>query len=190
MKTDAARLIEFLNAIEPLKSVTRHSWCSTGRRESVPEHAWRMAVMAVLVEAEFPDIDMKKVLEMCLFHDLGEINGDIPAFDKREADDRNESDQFKKLARILPSHIGEKIVSLHKEFDACETSEAKLANALDKLEAVMQHNAADLSTWTDVEYSLNLTYGQDHTDYHPFLKILRQRVKQATLEKIQGKTAP
>jgi len=58
--------------------------------------------------------------------------------------------------------------------------------ALDKLEAVIQHNDADISTWNKIEYGLNLTYGNTHTDYHPFLKILRSLVKRTTLEKIDS----
>ncbi|MBL7174775.1 MAG: HD domain-containing protein [Desulfobacteraceae bacterium] len=185
MEEKAEKLLDFLSTIEPLKYITRHSWCSNGRQESVAEHEWRMAIMAVLLEDEFPDIDMKKVLEMCLLHDLGETDGDIPAFEKTEDDDSHEFTQLKKLTQILPPNLGSKIISLQKEFNTRETPEAKLANALDKLEALIQHNDADISTWANLEYELNLTYGQNQTDYHPFLKILRQLVKRTTVNKIQ-----
>jgi len=46
-----------------------------------------MTIMAVLLEDEFPEIDLKKVLQMCLIHDICEIDGDIPAFVKNENDD-------------------------------------------------------------------------------------------------------
>jgi putative hydrolase of HD superfamily len=187
MKEKAQKILDFLNAIERLKCVSRHSWCSNGRHESVPEHTWRMALMVILLEDEFPEIDIKKVLEMCIIHDIGEINGDIPAFQKDENDDLNEILELKKLTEILPHEIESKIISLQREFNTSQTSEAKLANALDKLEAVIQHNDADISTWDDIEYDLNLTYGQSCTDYHPFLKILRRLVRQATINKIQFK---
>jgi len=185
MEEKAEKLLDFLSAIEPLKYVTRHSWCSNGRHESVAEHSWRMAIMAVLLEEEFQDIDMKKVLEMCLLHDLGEVDGDIPAFEKNEDDDSHEFTQLKKLTQILPSNLGSKILSLQKEFNTCETPEAKLANALDKLEALIQHNDADISTWEALEYELSLTYGQNQTKFHPFLKTFRKLVKQGTIDKIQ-----
>lgn len=149
------------------------------------EHTWRMTVMAALLEDEFPDVDIKKVLELCLFHDLGEINGDIPAFKKGIEEDNIEFDALQKTVRGLPAVLEEKIISMQKEFNACITPEAKLANALDKLEALIQHNDADLSTWEDIEYELNLTYGQDQTSYHPFLNILRGLVRQKTIEKIE-----
>lgn len=64
--------IEFLNKIEKLKCNTRHSWTSTGRQESVAEHSWRLAVMAMLCEDEYPDLNISKVIKMCLIHDIGE----------------------------------------------------------------------------------------------------------------------
>ena len=85
------KLIEFLNIIEKLKCYTRHSWTSTGRQESVAEHSWRTAVMALLVADEFPDVDINKVVKMCLIHDFGEaITGDIPAFLKTKSDEDKE----------------------------------------------------------------------------------------------------
>ncbi len=184
MQEKAKEILAFINAIEPLKTVTRHSWCSDGRRESVPEHCWRMAVLAFLLAEELPDVDMDKVIKMCLLHDLGEIEGDIPAFEKQDADEVVESMQVKKLIQMLPDSLADKIMSLHAEFNAAKTPEAKLAQALDKLEAVMQHNQADLGTWIDLEYDLNLTYGQAQTAYHPFLTALRELVRQQTIKKM------
>lgn len=77
------RLLDFLKTAEQLKCNTRHSYTSSGRLESVAEHSWRLALMAMLVGDEFPEMDMDKVIKMCLIHDMGEaITGDIPAFEK------------------------------------------------------------------------------------------------------------
>ena len=46
------RLFDILAVAERLKCNTRHSWTSTGRRESVAEHSWRLALMALLVADE------------------------------------------------------------------------------------------------------------------------------------------
>ena len=56
------RLFEILAVAERLKCNTRHSWTSTGRRESVAEHSWRLALMALLVADEFPDVDCGRVV--------------------------------------------------------------------------------------------------------------------------------
>lgn len=78
---EARKLLEALHVAERLKDVTRHCYTSGGRHESVAEHCWRMALMAYFVSDEFPELDMNKVIKMCLIHDLGEaFTGDIPSF--------------------------------------------------------------------------------------------------------------
>ncbi|HET7109719.1 MAG TPA: HD domain-containing protein, partial [Gemmatimonadales bacterium] len=77
---DLVGMLEFLRSAEQLKSTLRTCYASTGRQESVAEHSWRLALMAMLLRHEFPELDAEKVLRMCLIHDLGEaIGGDIPA---------------------------------------------------------------------------------------------------------------
>lgn len=67
----------------------RHCFTAPDRAESVADHSWRIALMAMLLtgEEEFKSMDMNKVIRMCLIHDLGEtFTGDIPAFQKTAAD--------------------------------------------------------------------------------------------------------
>ena len=71
-----------------------------------------------------------------------------------------------------------------QEMDALQTREAKLYKALDKLEALISHNEADLSTWLPLEYSLQLTYGQELMDLTPWLRSLRDEVTAVTRNKI------
>ena len=68
--------------------------------------------------------------------------------------------------------------------DALDTEEAKLYKALDKLEAVIQHNEAALSTWLPREYDLNLTYANENVAFSPYLTALRAAIRQETEEKI------
>ena len=73
--------LEFLHRAERLKCAPRHSWTSSGRRESVAEHSWRLGLAAWLLKEEFPQIDQERLLELCLLHDLGEaVTGDVPCF--------------------------------------------------------------------------------------------------------------
>lgn len=98
------RLFEILAVAERLKCNTRHSWTSTGRRESVAEHSWRLALMALLVADEFPDVDCGRVVRMCLVHDLGEaFTGDIPAFEKRRQDETHEAALLARWVETLPN---------------------------------------------------------------------------------------
>ena len=66
------KLLEILSVAEKLKCNTRHCYTSSGRKERVAEHSWRLGLMAMLIagEAEFQDADMNKVIQMCLIHDL------------------------------------------------------------------------------------------------------------------------
>ena len=63
---DIASLIDFLHAAEKLKCSTRHCSTSSGRRESVAEHCWRLALTAELIRGEFPQLDMDRVVGMTL----------------------------------------------------------------------------------------------------------------------------
>ncbi len=67
------------------------------------------------------------------------------------------------------------------------TDEAKLYKALDNLEAVIQHNEADISTWIPLEYDLQFTYGADKVKFSPYLKELKEEIDQRTTEKIAQK---
>ncbi len=179
--------LKLLDLAENLKNNTRHSWTSSGRRESVAEHSWRLCFMAYFVKDEFPDTDMDKVLKMCLFHDFGEaFTGDIPTFEKRGEDEQEEARQIRRWLAKLPGPYREELTELFREMDAQETPEAKLYKALDKLEAVIQHNEADLSTWLPLEYALQLTYGKEQVQFSEYLKELKAAIDQVTEDKIRG----
>ena len=60
------KLLEILDVAERLKDATRHCYTSNGRHESVAEHCWMMTLMAFFLREEFPDVDMNKVIEMCI----------------------------------------------------------------------------------------------------------------------------
>ena len=78
-------LLDMLHTAEKLKDTTRHCYTSGGRHESVAEHSWRLALMAFWMQDEFPELDMDRVIRMCLIHDLGEcFTGDIPVFLKTQ----------------------------------------------------------------------------------------------------------
>jgi putative hydrolase of HD superfamily len=172
-------LIEFLRLVEPLKCNTRHNWTTSGRQESVAEHTWRLAVLAMLMEPEFNDLDMNKVLRMCLIHDWGEaVTGDIPAFVKTGKDEEVEEEAINFLLSKLPKSASDRFAPLFEEMSLCQSKEAKLVKSLDKIETVIQHNEAGTSTWLPLEYDLNLTYGNEICDSFPETKELRDQVRE------------
>ena len=180
-----SELLDILRVAEKLKCNTRHCHTSTGRHESVAEHSWRIALMAMLLTPEFPEADMNKVIRMCLIHDLGEaFTGDIPSFEKTEADVAAEDAAFHNWVQTLPEETRGTFAALLEEMDALQTQEARIYKALDKLEAVIQHNEADISTWLPLEYDLQLRYGEENVQFSPYLRQLKQEVNDWTREKI------
>ena len=180
-------LLEILSVAEKLKCVTRHSDTSSGRRESVAEHCWRLSLTAMLLEEEFPDTDITKVLKMCIIHDLGEaFTGDIATFNKTSAHREEENRRFNQWIGTFPDFQREQFTSLIAEMEALETKEARLYKALDKLEAVIQHNESDISSWLPLEYDLQLTYGKENVEFSPYLKKLKAHIDEWTKEKIES----
>ncbi len=178
-------LLQVLHTAEKLKDTTRHCDTSGGRRESVAEHSWRLALMAFLLRDEFPALDMDRVLRMCLIHDLGEcFTGDIPSFLKSGGDEERERSTLETWVASLPAPYSAELKTLYAEMDALETDEAKLYKALDKLEAVIQHNESDIATWLPREYELNLTYADENVAFSDYLKRLREEVRRETRDKI------
>lgn len=182
----AKEFLDILNVAERLKCNTRHSDTSSGRRESVAEHSWRVALMAMLLEDEYPDLDMNKVIKMCLIHDLGEaFTGDIATFLKTAEDSRKEDEVYGEWVATLPEYQRRQFTELLEEMKDLETGEAKLYKALDKMEAVVQHNEADISTWLPLEYDLQFTYGARETEFSEFTRNLKRVVDEVTRKKIQ-----
>ena len=183
----AKEFLDILHTAERLKDTPRHCTTSNGRTESVAEHSWRTALMAYLLRHEFPSLDIGKTVAICLIHDLGEcFTGDIPTFLKTGRDAEKEDRLLDEWVRSLPPEISEDLTALYAEMNAQETAEAKLYKALDKLEAVIQHNESPLETWSENEFELNKTYGSDAVRFSEVLTALRKEILAETLEKIEN----
>ena len=180
-----SELLAILSVAEKLKCNTRHCYTSSGRHESVAEHSWRIALMAMLIGPEFPEADMNRVIRMCLIHDLGEaFTGDIPTFDKTAADTAQEDALFAQWVQTLPEETKQEFSGLLAEMNAQETPEAKIYKALDKMEAVIQHNESDIVTWIPLEYDLQLRYGAENVKFSPWFQSLKTEMDSWTKRKI------
>lgn len=185
-------LLRILSQAARLKTTMRHCYTEEGRRESVADHSWRIALIAMLMTGieEYQDFDMNKVIRMCLIHDLGEsFTGDIPTFEKDSADKKVEDDLFERWVDAFPEPQRAEWIGLLAEMKALETKEAKLYKALDKIEAIISHNESDISTWLPLEYDLQLTYGKENMQFSKYMTELRAEVDAWTIEKIETETA-
>ena len=179
--------LAIVHCIAGLKERTRHAWMKSGRQESVAEHSWRMALMAYFLRDEFPTANLTRVLLMALLHDMGEVfTGDIPTFEKTDADRAREHELRDEWMDALPAPYAAEVRSLFAEMDAMETAEAKIVKALDRMEAVITHNEGDPHTWLPLEYDLQRTYGVKEAAFTPVLKELRAEVNREVDEVIAG----
>lgn len=160
MKDNARLLREFLSDSEKLKTELRHSYLSNGRVESVAEHVWRMSLLGLMVEPFIKKkLDIERFLKIIIVHDLVEIYaGDIPLTESMKSKEIKKRKQFNeekainKIKTMLPNIVGDNFYELWWEYEKNETIEAKVAHALDKIEAQAQHNEAGIQTWEEEEY--------------------------------------
>ncbi|WP_141522220.1 HD domain-containing protein [Bacillus pseudomycoides] len=184
-------ILKVIALAEKLKYEMRHSWLSNGRQESVAEHTWRMSLMAVLVQPYLDkEVNMEKLLKMVIIHDLVEAEaGDIPAFDTMNSEQlqlqkqENEQKAILNIKHTLEGPLGDELYNLWIEFEAKETYEAKVANALDKLEVKIQHNEADIDTWIPIEHKMTFQVAK-HTDFDSFLSKLQKIIEQEGKKKL------
>lgn len=169
--------LQFIQSAERLKNVLRSGHTSEGRRESTPEHTWRLCLLAMVLRDRLPPLDFERLLKMCVLHDLGEaLHGDVPAVDQaapgaKAADERQD---LITLMQPLPAHLQAEFLALWDDYEAAATPEARAAKALDKLETIIQHNQG--ANPPDFDYAFNLAYGRKHTATEPLYAALRALV--------------
>lgn len=182
---DWSDFLDFMSLAEKLKCATRHCTNSQGDPESVAEHSWRTALMAMTLGPVFPGVDIDRVIRMLLIHDLGEaVTGDIPTFLKNRADEETEDRAVEGILSTLPPSVRGEFSALFAEMNALETPEARLYKILDKFEAVIQHNESPISTWEELEYDLQRNYAWKEAEWFPQTLALRQEILRRTEEKI------
>lgn len=152
--------IEFVKEIDKIKYIERRTKLfNSDRRENDAEHSWHLAMMAIaLAEHANETVDVLKVIKMVLIHDIVEIDsGDIFIYDtqKNHTNTNEELKAANRIFGILPDDQAEELIALWTEFEMGETSDAKFARTLDRLEPLLQNASNGGGTWKefDVDYS-------------------------------------
>lgn len=164
------RQMAFCREIDKEKKIGRQTYLADGsRKENDAEHAWHMAVMAILLsEYANEKIDVLKTVTMLLIHDIVEIDaGDAFAYDE-EAQKNQRAREEKAADRIfgmLPEDQREKLRSLWEEFEAMETPEAKFARTLDNVQPTMLNAASGGKGW--LEHNVSLSQIMKRQSYTP-----------------------
>ena len=184
----AEEYLAILERAGGLKTVYRHCETEPGRRESVADHSWRLALMAMLLPAEaLEGADRDRVIRMCLIHDLGEaFTGDVPAFRKTAEDAAREEAARQEWTATFPEAQRGEWTALLEEMEARESPEARLYRALDKMEALLSHDESPVETWLPLEHALQIAYGREETDGVPFLSRVRETVDAWSREKTRA----
>ena len=137
----AMKILKFLEEAGKLKTVKREGWKIRGikERESVAEHTFRVALLAMLL-SELEKRNMQKVLKMSLLHDLPESQtGDLTRCSPTYGQKRKiEKKAMEKILKNLPRKLQKEYMQLWEEYRGGRTPEAKLVKAADKLEMLLQ----------------------------------------------------
>lgn len=160
------RQIAFCREIDREKFVGRQTYLTGGeRKENDAEHAWHMAVMAVLLsEYANEEIDVLKTVTMLLIHDLVEIDaGDTYAYDEdaKRTQAEREKAAADRIFQILPEDQERHFRGLWEEFEAWETPEAKFAHTMDNFQPMMLAAATDGKGWEERGIRLSQVLGRN-----------------------------
>ena len=185
--SDISSRLDFLREAEQLKDTLRTAYTTSGRTESVAEHTWRLTLLVITFADQLPDVNLLKLLKICILHDLGEaVDGDIaaPLQGASGAKAEKERRDFLSLVEPLPEAVRSEFVSLWDEYEDGASPEARAAKALDKLETILQHNQG--SNPRDFDYEFNLEYGKVHTDKVPIAALVRDLLDAETAAKAKA----
>lgn len=144
--------LAFVLEIDQVKNVFRQTHLSkNGRNENDAEHSWHMAVMAYLLrEYANEEVDIAKVMLMCLIHDIVEIDaGDTYAYDTVgiQTQKAREDAAKERIFSLLPQEQKEELIALFDEFEAYETAESKFAHVMDNLQPLLLNHSNDGGDW-------------------------------------------
>ena len=187
------RQLDFALEIDKEKNIFRQTHLSGhGRNENDAEHAWHMAVMAYLMrEYANEEVDITKVMLMCLIHDIVEIDaGATSAYDEENlrTQKAREDAAKERIFSILPDDQKEELTALFDEFEAYETPEAKFAHSLDNLQPLMLNNSNGGSDWVEHGVTASTIYGRQRKTrlgsqklYEVTDQIIRDHVRRGTI---------
>jgi putative hydrolase of HD superfamily len=148
-----ASQIAFLLEADKLKAVERRTPLTDGSRaENSAEHSWHLGLAALTLSEYAGSVNVPRVLELVAVHDLVEIDaGDTFAYDAAGNVTKAERERAaaKRIFGLLPSDQAAHLHAAWEEFEASETPEAQFANALDRLQALLQNMQAGGGSWTE-----------------------------------------
>ena len=159
--------MDFCLEIDKEKNIFRQTSLSGhGRKENDAEHAWHMAVMAYLLkEYANAEIDIGKVMIMCLIHDIVEIDaGDTYAYDEEnlKTQKAREDAAKERIFSLLPDDQKKEMTALFDEFEAYETMESRFAHAMDNIQPLLLNHSNEGGDWKEHDVHSEQVYGRQN----------------------------
>jgi len=123
-----------------------------------------MAIMAYLLrEYANEEVDILKVILMCLIHDVVEIDaGDTYAYDEegKKTQKQREDAAKERIYSLLPDEQKEELIKLFDEFEENITPEAKFAHAMDNLQPLLLNDSNDGGDWREHNVTKSQVYSR------------------------------
>ncbi|MCD8218438.1 MAG: HD domain-containing protein [Clostridiales bacterium] len=162
--------LDFILEIDKEKKIGRQTYLSDGEhKENDAEHAWHMAIMAILL-AEYANepIDVLRTVLMLLIHDIVEIDaGDTYAYDEEGKKTQNAREQraAERIYGLLPADQGKMLYDVWQEFEEQKTPEARFARTLDNLQPMMLNAATDGKAWVEHGVHIDQILGRNRNTH-------------------------
>jgi putative hydrolase of HD superfamily len=145
--------IRFIVEVDKLKEILRQTQVINSRRpENDAEHSWHLCliVLTLAEHANWPRLDVLRVLQMLIIHDLVEIDaGDTFAYDTAAMVNQHarEAMAADRIFGLLPLDQGREFRALWDEFEARQTPEAKFAAAVDRFQPMLLNCRTEGAAW-------------------------------------------
>ena len=145
--------IQFILEVDKLKTIKRQTLITdASRQENDAEHSWHLALMAMVLGEYAKDerLDVLKVIRMVLVHDLVEIDaGDTYCYDSAGYADKSEREiaAAERIFNLLPKDQATEFRNLWDEFESGVSAEARFANALDRLQPLLNNVFTEGLMW-------------------------------------------
>ncbi len=187
-------IVDFLEIAEKLECEYRLTRMSDGAPQAVASHSWNMAMMAMVLKPYLKNpVNMERVYELCMLHDLPEaIAHDVPLHKQTDVvRAQKHVDECTAIGQIMDLLQNDEIRARFDEYDMRESNESKLVKALDILDTAVQHMCAkDLSYVGEFDngFYWKLFFGDDFItmfDFEPVLRCIVDEIRNRVIKRLR-----
>lgn len=157
--------IKFIVEVDKAKEIMRRTYVTNSERfENDAEHSWHLALMAPLLKEYIKeDVNIERVINMVIIHDLVEIDaGDTFCYDKEGNLTKREREvkAADRIFNILPKDQAKIIYDLWNEFEEMKTIESKYAACLDRIQPILNNIATGGRAWKENNTTKSMVLGR------------------------------